>query len=725
MMRLLIALVFSAASLAAAEPLTLEQIFSEPGIGGYAPTQVRWRPDGGAVSYILRSGEEDKRDLWIADAKTGEKEILVPYEKLTSLAPTTNHATDDERERERRQRYSVAAYLWAPDSQSILFTSAGQLFLYDVVAREHVGLAPEHEDVRDPKFAPDGNRVSFLSGHDLWIAPLDGKPAWALTRGATDTLFHGDLDWVYPEEFRLRKGYHWSPDGEHIAFLELDQSRVPTYPIPDLLGAKPSVDLQHYPRAGDANPAVRVGIVPVKKGRRGAKPVYFETDDEYIPRIQWIRAGVVAVQTLDRAQDHVTLWSVDAETGAGSVLTQQQDPYWINIGNDLNFLADGSFVWTTEESGFRHIAYYGADGKRTRMLTSGEWEVISISALDEKRESVYFVANRDNTIGADLYRVPLRGGEIKLLTTGKGTSRVEISPDSGAAVVTVSALMEPANMAIRQWAGDVSLPIHAPPSIDSLGLTPPEIKTIEGTDGATIRLQIHRPAGEAPEVGFPVLMYVYGGPHAPTIRDSWGGRGRTLFHHYLAQKGYVVVQVDDRASSIPGHKYEALLHRDYGPTALEDYETAARYLTEQDFVDEKRIAIWGWSGGGMSTVFALTHSKLFAAGIAVAPVTDWRLYDSIYTERYMGLPGENKEAYARTSCIEAAADLHGSLLLIHGTADDNVHIQNTMQMVDALIEAGKQHDVLVYPGKTHSIYGPVARKHLYAAIERHLEEHLR
>jgi dipeptidyl-peptidase-4 len=267
--------------------------------------------------------------------------------------------------------------------------------------------------------------------------------------------------------------------------------------------------------------------------------------------------------------------------------------------------------------------------------------------------------------------------------------------------------------------------LHGAPDLAEYDLAEPELLSWQASEGDLIHGLVLQPKPLDPNRRYPVVVYVYGGPRAPTIRDAWGtGRGRELFHHYLAQQGYVVIQVDDRASSRLGHHYEAKLQREYGPVALKDYEAAVQQIRKMPFADPSRIAIWGWSGGGFSTCFAMTHSKLFKAGIAVAPVTDWRLYDSIYTERYMGRPQENEEAYERTSAVKAAAHLHGRLLLVHGTADDNVHIQNTMQFVDALVKAGKPYDLLVYPGKTHSIHGPEARLHLFRAMEEFLKKNL-
>lgn len=725
---LLLSVVASPAPAQTAKKLSIEAIFAEPGLTGPAPTEFQWSPDGKLLTYILpQDGEDEARDLWAFDPVTGEKRILVSDEQLSRLAPGTEQATRDERERERRRRYSVAAYLWSPDAKAILFTSAGRLYLFDLASGQPRALAPARSGVRDPKFSPDGRWVSFLLRHDIWLVPVEGGAERPLTTGATDTLFHGDLDWVYPEEFAIRSGYAWSPDSLRIAFLELDQSRVPTYPITDLISLEPSVDSQRYPKAGDPNPGVRLGVVEVKNaGRRNARTVWVKKADEYLPRFSWVNNSRVAVQFLNRAQTELQLLFADALDGVTSTVLVERDPYWINVMNDLKFLDDSKeFLWTSERSGYRHIEVYGYDGQKKRTLSSGEWEVQAIEKVDAKSGWVYYTSNESNPLGTDLYRIRLDGSQKTRLTDGRGVHAVDINDQGSEYLDAFSTLTAVPQWRVRALAEEKSHLLHQARSLEEYNLVEPELETVQAPDGALIRVLLLKPQKIEPQRKYPLLIYVYGGPHAPTIRDAFESRGRYLFHQYLAAKGYVVAHIDDRTSSILGHRYEAAAHRRYGPAAVRDYLTAVDHLKTLPFVDADRVGIWGWSGGGFSTCFALTHSKAFRLGIAVAPVTDWRLYDSIYTERYMGLPAEEEEAYRETSPMRAAKNLHGRLVLAHGTADDNVHLQNTMQMVQALIDAGKPYDLLLYPGKTHGIYGATARVHLFRAIEEYLERYLK
>jgi len=735
------------------KPLRLEEIFSDVGLLGRRPTQLRWSPNGRLLTYILQADDGEQRDLWAVDAVSGDKHVLVSYEQLTKLAPTAEQATTDERERERLLRYSVAAYVWSPDSKSILFTSAGQLYLFDLAAGEAQLLAPAKRAVGDPKFSPDGKLISFVYQHDLWAVPVAGGEEKRLTVGGNENVLHGDLDWVYPEEFHVRTGYHWSPDSRRIAFLEIDQHPVPTYPITDLVAVQAPVDAQRYPKAGDPNPKVRVGIVDVQAaltredGATGPETIWLDRTAEYIPRITWVNADRIAAQLLDRAQQELELVVTTAASGRSRSVLTERDPFWINITNDLRFLSGGArFLWTSERTGFRHIYLYTLSGEMVGQLTGthprncqrkgapvepdwlcsggSDWEVNEIVGVDEENSWVYYTANEANSLGRSLYRVKLDANRPELLTAERGTHDIVMNSAASAYADTSSGLTAVPELHVHHLASGLTTRVHSARAVDAFQTVEPELMELKAPDGALVRGLLLKPRSLEPGQHYPALMYVYGGPHAPTIRDAWLGN-RFLFHQYLAQQGFVVFYVDDRASSIPGHRHEAALHRNYGPAALADHRVAVAYLRSLSFVDPERIGLWGWSGGGFSTCFALTHSDLFKVGIAVAPVTDWRLYDSIYTERYMGLPQEEPEAYRKTSAVEAAGNLQGRLLLLHGDADDNVHIQNTIRFVDALIQAGQPYDLRVYPRKTHALRGAGTQLHVHRTLADYLREHLR
>jgi dipeptidyl-peptidase-4 len=454
--------------------------------------------------------------------------------------------------------------------------------------------------------------------------------------------------------------------------------------------------------------------------------LWLDLDTEYIPRFSWVDDTRLGVQLLNREQSELQLVFADAVDGRTRSVLVERDPYWINITDDLTFLNETQeFLWTTERSGFRHIEVYGYDGKKKRALTQGEWEVSAIEGVDEKGGWVYFTSNEDQPLGNDLYRARLDGSGKQRLTSSKGTRAITLSPHGEAYAEGRSSFSDVPRVEVHHLAAGRTTEIHRDRPLDDYDLVEPELFEWKTPDESVVRAMLLKPRNIEAGRQVPLLAYVYGGPRAPTIRDAWGdSRGRNLFHQYLVSKGYAVVYIDDRTSSLLGHRYEAAVQKAYGPAALGDYLFAIDKLASMEFIDARLIGFWGWSGGGFSTCFALTHSDRFKVGIAVAPVTDWSLYDSIYTERYMGLPGANREAYEKTSAVKAAANLKGRLLLVHGTSDDNVHIQNAIQMIEALIEAGKPYDLQVYPGKTHSMHGEAARLHLFRAIERYLEEHL-
>jgi dipeptidyl-peptidase-4 len=696
--------------------LTIAAIFGGD-LSAPSPSQIRWMPDGRLSFFFPAAGEG--RDLVVFDPTTGERHIAVGTAVLREAAPSPSEAGVDEREHTRRTRFGVPDYHWSPDGTRLLFTSAGKVLVHELATQTTTALAPEKRGVLDPKFSPDGKQIAFLYEHDLWVVPVAGGEERQITFGGTELILHGELDWVYPEELGVRSGYHWSPDSEHIAFLELDETLVPTYPLVDEVSRQATVELQRYPKPGDPNPRVRVGFVSAATGRIA----WIDRAAEYVPRIQWVDEKTAAVQLLNRGQDELQLVLVDPATGRSRSAAVEQDPHWLNVNDDLTFLSgDDRFLWTSERTGFRHL--YLFEKGASRAITSGDWEIAEIEGIDSRRELVYFTANRDNPIGTDLYRVKLDGSGLERLTDGRGTHAIDMNPEASVYLDDFSSMTDPGRTVVRRVSGGRELPFHEEKSVAEYGLAAPEYRLLDTPDGAKVGLLVLRPMELEPAKKYPLVAYVYGMPGFATIHDAWGGN-RYLFHQFLVQQGFVVAQIDDRTSAIRGHRYAVLGDHDIGPVAAKDHEVAVEYLTSLPYVDSEHTAVWGWSGGGFTTTFHMTHTKLFHFGIAGAPVTDWHLYDSIYTERYMGLPEDDPEAYARTSAIEGVDEYAGRLLLIHGSHDDNVHPQNTMKLIDALIKKRKQFDLMVYPNETHGIRGTDEVIHLWTMVYAYLERNLR
>jgi dipeptidyl-peptidase-4 len=699
--------------------LTLERIF-KGNLQQPAPTEVRWAPDGRRLGYFLPK-ENGEREFWVLDVQTGEKNCIVASDQAREMAPSPGQASIGERERTRRIRYGKPSYVWTPDGTRILFISAGHLYLYDLSDHRAHRLAPSKKDLRDPRISPDGKWIAFIYEYDIWVVPTSGGKERRLTFGGSRSLLHGEPDWIYLEELDMRTGYSWSPDSRSIAFIELDEKSVPLYPLIEQSVTSPTVDFQFYPKAGDPNPAARVGVVSLKSG----KITWMKQTAEYIPRMEWADSNAVVLQLLNRAQNELELIEVNPVNGRSRILLREKDAHWLDVTDNLAFLSGGrEFLWTSNRSGFHHIYLYSRGGQLIRPVTSGEWVVQDIIGVDERNGWIYYSSNQSEPIGLNLFRIRMDGTGAERVTREPGTHAVFMNASNTALVDFHSSLKRAQQITVQDLTGGKKIELHTPRDLGEFELAEPEIREVKAPDGAVVRVLLYKPRRMESGRKYPMVVYAYGMPGVPSIKDSWEGN-RGLFHQFLVQQGFLVAQIDDRSSAIPGHKYAVSAYGRLGALAAQDHEVALRELQSLPFVDAESIAFWGWSGGGFLAAYHMTHTRLFTAAVAVAPVMDWRLYDSIYTERYMGMPDQAPEAYDRASAVKAAADLQGRLLLVHGTLDDNVHLQNTIQMVDALVAHNKQFDLMLYPDKTHSIYGAADSLHLYTTLYQFLTRTLK
>ncbi|MBI2822139.1 MAG: S9 family peptidase [Acidobacteria bacterium] len=701
--------------------LTLDHIFVEGGATGPAPQEAKWSPNGAMFTYILRSADGSHGDLWALDPASGQSTILVDNAALSRLSPSIDRTVTTERERERLTRYSIAGYLWSPDSQAILFSRTGSLHLFDLARKEAHPFLPDWRDLKDPQFSPDGKWISFVKDHDIWIALAGGGTPRRLTRGGGRNLLNGDLDWVYPEEFGIRSGYQWSPDSRRIAFLQLDQTRVGEAPIVDYLEQPHAVvQMQKYPKAGENNPKARIGVATLT-----GNISWLDAGAEYIPRFQWADAKTVALQLLNRHQNELDLVLWEVGSAKPQPVLKEREVAWVNVRDVLHFLPDNGILWASERDGFRHLYLYDRRGALVQRLTRGDWEVTAVNAVDTAGGWIYFTATERAPIERHFYRIRLDGSGMERLSRQGGAHFSIVDPTHSYYVDIVSSLLAPAQYSLVTLSNLTSTVFFRSRTLDSFELIAPEITELKAADAATVRVMILRSPALESGARHPVLVHIYGGPHAPLINNAFGGE-RFLWHQWMAQRGYVVAYIDGRTSAVPGHKYETAVYKNFGFVELQDHRLAIEYLKSLPFVDPDRIGLWGWSGGGYTTCFNMFNAAdLFRVGVAVAPLTDFRAYDTIWTERYMGLPQENPEGYLRSSATTHAARLAGKLLLIHGTSDDNVHLQNTLQMAQRLIEAGKTFDLFLYPGKTHALAGTATRRHLYTQIADYFDRHLR
>ena len=725
----------SSFTLAQASPtkktLTIEAAYAEGGLTGRAPETIQWSPDGSKVSFILRDDSGDHGQLWYADAATGEKKVLVSEVKLGALAPPLEKIKD-EREKERVSRYHVAGYQWAPDSKHLLFDSQGQLWLYTIDSATAVQLTSSFDPSNDPKFSPDGKTLTYVRKHNLYARSVESDNEKQLTDDKDEDLLNGEVDWVYAEELDVRSNYFWSPNGKDIVFLQMNEKSVPTYPITDWMPTHPTVDQEKYPKAGDPNPVVRLGVVSAG----GSKPKWISLTDDadtYVPRFGWVRDGILWAEVLNRHQDNLDLYFIDARSGRSrKVLTESAPDAWVHTNDDFKILKSGDrFTWSSWRDGNTHLYLYSfnkgnplaADAKLEVQLTKGNFEVLKLDAIDDAAGLVYFTCDKDDPRQRQLYSVKLDGTGLQRLSQDDGTHEATFADDAKHYVDSYSGILTPPSLSACT-PGNGCKKVWGSRPVDEFRLTPPTFSEFKAEDGTKLYGQLILPLVATAPGKVPLVVYVYGGPAAQTVVNAW--MGHELFHEILAQQGIAVFTVDNRGTPARDRKFQTSIRHEYGEIELRDQLAALDQLLDQNpQLDRNRVAIWGWSNGGSMTLYSMMHSDRFKAGVSVSPVTDWRNYDSIYTERYQGLPKENGKGYQDLRLADVAGKLSGALLLVHGTSDDNVHFQNSVQMVEGLIRAGKQFRFMVYPGKTHGISGAVDQIHLFHMIDDHLLRELK
>ena len=745
-MRHLLVACFLAATLLAQQPpaaapaqLTVKAIFAPGGLTGPQPEDVRFSPDGTKVSYILRDDTGERGELWYVDVASGKKAVLVAASKLASLAPPFTRLSD--REKERRTRYGVAQYYWAPDSEHLLFDALGQLWLYSLDTGIGIQITATPERAGYPHFSPDGSHIAFTLKHNLFVTDRDGGSPRQLTRDGEDHILNGEVDWVYAEELDVRHNYFWSPDGRQILFLQMIESAVPTYPIADLIPTQPTVDMQKYPKAGDPNPAVRLGVVSASGGKVRWLKLPADSGDKhggppqggqnYIPRFGWLRPGIAWVEILNRAQDRLDLYFVAVETSSVRLVLSERSPTWVEVNDNFTAVGEDRFLWTSWRDGHTHLYLYSfngadptaAEAKLESQLTRGDFEVFDVAQVDEPAKLVYFTANSGDDRQRQLFRVHLDGSGFEQVSREPGTHEPAFGPGGKRYLDRFSARVTPPRWSLCGTDGSCSS-FWESRSLADHNLTAPQFVDFRAEDSTVLHGELIMPPNPPAGARIPLVLYPYGGPGAQLVRDVWGGN-RFLFSQVLARDGIATLSVDNRGMAGRGRAFASVVRGEFGKTEIQDQLAALQQALERyPALDKGRVGFWGWSYGGTMTLWALTRSTAFKAGVSIAPVTDWRDYDSIYTERYLGLPQENAEAYRRSSPVTTAAGLHGSLLLVHGTGDDNVHLQNTIQMTHAFVDAGKQFQLMLYPRKLHSISGTAAQTDLFTRIQGHFEREL-
>jgi dipeptidyl-peptidase 4 len=718
-----------ARGLAEKKKLSIEDTAAEPPLAGRPASGVTWLAGGSKFSYVVRkgSGDTEVSELWVEETASGKKRMVVASAALAMPdEPESEKGPPQEEKKTAKGRTaSLEGYAWSPDGRRVLVTGGDDLWLYDTGAGrlERITHGPQKEEL--PSFSPDGHRVAFVRGNDLYAVELDSRRETRLTRDGSELVSNGKLDWVYEEELADRdaRGYEWSPDGRSIAYVRLDDAPIAPTPLVDYLALPAKVEWQRYPKAGGRNPLASFHVVDLEGKERIAPRA--EDDSYVVPGFSWTPdSAAVCYRTLNRAQNRQEVRLLTLGSGSGRTLFIEEDPYWINVVDPPRFLRDGRYLWKSERSGFAHLFVGRTSGGLPKPITSGEWIVDKVAGVDEARGIVYFTATEENVRRRQIYQVSLDGSGFSRLTSSRGQHSPELSPDGRFLLDTFSTVTQPPVLSLMDPAGREIRAVDRPESrLEEYELATTEEANVRADDGARLEARLVKPANFDPSRKYPVVVFVYGGPHSQVVRDAWGAT--TLLDHLLASRGFLVWSLDNRGASGRGHAWEAPLFRDMGRRELADQLAGVRYLKTLPYVDGARIGIWGWSYGGYMTLFALTNAPdVWKCGVAGAPVTHWKFYDTIYTERYMRTPAENPDGYERSAPLTKAGEIRAPLLLIHGASDDNVHLQNTLAFVDALARARKPYDLQIQPREKHGFRGADSLTFRNQAIVRFFEEHL-
>ena len=706
---------------------------------GYPPRDGSWSPDGKWLTFIATDNQIGQPgDIVAIDAATGRGSVLATAKQLEALS----EAAIDEKDADHRARYSMSSYLWADDSKHLLLDKGGRLWLYDIAAGTGTLVVDTGAGSGDdPKFSPDAKSVSYLRGHNLYVHPVAAKSGreialTSIPAGAEDgALLNGEVDWVYLEELDVRSNYFWAPDSSAIAYLQADESKVPMYPIEDWIPRHATIDAQRYPQVGDANPAVRIGVVPAAGGATRWIELPFHAGDDYIPRFGWIDPQTLYIEVMTRDQKHRSLYLADAQTGHSRVVYTDTDDKYLNFDYDVTILPHGRFIASSWRDGHTHLYLYQFDeqhplageAKLITQVTKGDYDVLSVDGFDDASGALFYTSNQGDPMDANLWGLKLDGSAPVKLTAPSGTHDVLLSPDHRHYSDLYSTSEKPPLAAVCAiGAASSCATFWRSAAIPAARGVSTSAVTFTAADGKTkLYGNLTLPSGARSAASVPLILNPYGGPlPSPGVHNGWSGA--VLFNELLAQHGFAVLTVENRGSGGRGREFQQVAYHNFGPVQLSDQLAALdQALAKNPQLDAKRVGWWGWSWGGSFTLYAMEHTDRIKAGVAVAPVTDWRNYDSIYTERYMGLPADPASSYKTDADIAGAANLKGRLLLAQGTGDDNVHFANLIQFIEPLVDAGIPYDLQLFPRKTHSIAGPTAREELFNRILFHFETYLK
>ena len=712
-----LALLAIASGLAAQQPapaqvLTIERIANERDLSKAKPRDPVWCPDGKTLSFIRTPLRAPKAvhgptnppplatQIFSMDAATAQEKVLVSNAELTNAFGVEHpHLGSDEEMEAASERRHLKGYLWAPSGHALVLASGTALVWFDLDTRVSKTLVSNGKDIDNPEISPNGRFVSFIQDHTLWLADASTGAAHALSRAGSSDLLEGEPDWAYFHELGLKRAYWWSPDSSSIVWLETDDRAVDKYSLRSADGEEQQMA---YPKPGGAIPKVRLLVRAVSGGKSTQIDLGSDTNI-YVPDVKWSPDGKhLAIERLGRSQKNLDLLLADPVTGKSHTIVSEQDVYWVNRNDGAHFLKDSRrFLLSSERSGYRHLYLYDLSGHQLAQLTQGNWEVTALTGVDEVAGVVYFTATEASPLERQLYRVNLDGSGFERVTHEKGTHDVLFAGSGNVFLDTWSDHSTPPQEYLMRADGS-RIGNIASTSADNEKFNQPsplEFLTVKTHLGIDLNAWMMKPPGFDPTGHYPAIVYVAGGPEDQIVRDVWGG-DISLWFAFMAQKGYVVFAMDNRGTAGRGHLFEEPVHLRFSGTEMADQRDGVLYLRSQPWIDKTRIGICGWGyGGDLALHGMLDRPLLFKAGFAGSPITDWHLYDAVFTERYLEDPTRNQDGWLASSPVENAKNLNGPLLLAQATLDEKIHLENSLTLLDELLDHGKYADILLFPDR--------------------------
>ena len=715
--------------------LSIERIFESPSLQGPAQIKLQVSPDGKRVTFLQgKKTDYERLDLWEYDIKSRKTQLLFDSNDLSTGPEILSNEEKARRERMRLSGSGIVSYEWSDDGKALLFSLAGDAFYYRLGDKKTQQILQTSEFETDVKLSPKGNYLSYVRNQDLYIKHIKSGEETRLTGDGQGPIKNAMAEFVAQEEMGRMTGYWWSPDEQQIAFTQVDESPVEQITRSEIYADSIKMITQRYPSAGTNNVLIKLAVIDLSSKQKQWIDLGNE-QDIYLARVKWMKdSSVLTYQIQNRNQQHLALKAFNLSNNSQTTLIEEKSDTWVNLNEDLHFLDDQQhFIWASEKDGYKHLYLHKNNGELVRQITKGNWVVDKIEAIDQKNNLVYFTGRADTPTQSHLYKVGLGAGPVTKITKRSGFHEISFSDDASVYVDSFSSINIPQQVSLHNaegrqltWLSENAVDENHPLKPYQANWVKPTISSFNLEDGTELYYQLYKPhniQGKQSKERHPVIVYQYGGPGVQVVKDSWGGN-RGLLMQYWASKGYVVFSIDNRGSEARGKAFEDPLYKKMGSVELADQIEGVKFLRTLPYVDETRIGVYGHSYGGYMTLMAMFKAgDYFQAGVAGAPVTDWGLYDTHYTERFMGHPKADEDAYLAASVFPYAKDLKGDLLIYHGMADDNVLFTNSTKLYKHLQDLAILFESMDYPGKKHSIRGKNTGIHLYKTITNFFDKH--